>query len=847
MTLLHPWVLTLFPILYMVRFLIRSKSISKAKISQGDLFSRAPTTLKQKLRPWIIHISFATFFLSLVIAAARPVFISTPSTDSGRNIMLVVDVSLSMQTMDFYDSLYRTSRMNGVKKVVLEFIRSRPSDRFGIVAFGGRAFLQSPLTKDQAFLQDSIEALTFGVAGDGTAMGDAIAVATKRLSKLPSESKAIILVTDGASNAGTIQPLSAAAIAKDLGVKIFSIGIGSNQSDSPFDEETLNKISSDTLGIYRNAQDVSSLRDITKLIDQLLEDEANAHIPKQIIDNGTEFIILSIFSFIIYLLAQIIWFPRKGILISKKKLLVGSSLIIIPSIVALFHPSWGEQEHIDMLSKNFNIFLAIDVSASMLAEDVPSNRLEKAKREALKLVSSADLAQTRIGIILFAGSAYLYAPPTSDISILKSYIQNIAPEMVEDEGSNFTEAITYAKEKLNGEKVNGSVVLISDGEAEKPFQQDAINQGEKSKIKIFTIPIGTKEGIHIKDRSGEFIRDDEGSLVISKVDTDFLSKLANSSGGKVLQSGNDLSLFSITTNENSTQKQVALKNEIGWIFCLLCAVIVISIQAFSSNPILFCYLIFIFLSQTTLCNISSAQDLESYKGYQSYLNNDFKNSSEFFSNAIEDDKSSWQKSQRLADSFFKDNRYNDAINEFENSSKLANTQSQKFDSKYNQGNAYLALNKFDEAISSYDEALKSDAENLYAKTNREIALRKKQEAEQKNSNQNSNDQKNSDKESQNEHKQNKDSSENGNSNKNQDTSKETSDESKKSVDSQKEDNKENQQQKPTSTPEKNYKANDNLNSQEHPSEKWLNSLPDAPLLIQRSTQHKDSSRSNQRW
>jgi Ca-activated chloride channel family protein len=181
--------------------------------------------------------------------------------------------------------------MEGVKTVVAEYVRSRKLDRVGLVVFGNSAYLQSPLTSDTLLVERLVEQLQPRMAGDGTAIGDGLGLALKRLKDIEGESKAIILMTDGVNTAGQVNPLKAAEIARDLGIQIHTIGIGSGPvqlgAQGPigaiiggaagpmveFDEATLKEIAKATGGIYFNATSLSGFKDVYRKIDELAKTE----------------------------------------------------------------------------------------------------------------------------------------------------------------------------------------------------------------------------------------------------------------------------------------------------------------------------------------------------------------------------------------------------------------------------------------------------------------------------------------------------------------------------------------------------------------------------------------------
>ena len=232
------------------------------------------------------------FAISLfIMALARPQEGQkrTEILSMGVDIMLALDTSGSMKALDFIQNDKRDTRLTMVKDVVSKFIENRTNDRMGMVVFGSEAYTQCPLTLDQNILQSFLRKLDIGMAGDSTAIGSAIGIAVKRLKDLKSDSKLIILLTDGRNNAGNLAPLQAAQTAKAFGIKIHTIGVGT-RGKAPFlvnsifgqryvyqevdiDEVTLKEISKITGGQYFRATDLESLKLIYKKIDQMEKSE----------------------------------------------------------------------------------------------------------------------------------------------------------------------------------------------------------------------------------------------------------------------------------------------------------------------------------------------------------------------------------------------------------------------------------------------------------------------------------------------------------------------------------------------------------------------------------------------
>ncbi len=287
----YPWMLGLPVLLIGVRLLARlvTSTVESNAIycASTEVLKTLPVSLKSRLRNPILGALFFLFALLLAYGAARPRDVRIlPEEKHASNLMVALDVSRSMDTRDFPMGRRFLSRLEGVKLVSSEFISHRRDDRLGLVVFGQAAFLQSPLTMDHELLAQLIKDLDVGIAGDGTAVGDGLGLAVKRLRDISGDTKAIILLTDGVSNAGQVNPLQAARIAKELKIKIHTIGIGSADaapanflspmpaSGPEFDEKTLREIAKISGGTYFNAKNAEGLRGVYEEIDRL---EKTAH------------------------------------------------------------------------------------------------------------------------------------------------------------------------------------------------------------------------------------------------------------------------------------------------------------------------------------------------------------------------------------------------------------------------------------------------------------------------------------------------------------------------------------------------------------------------------------------
>lgn len=238
-----------------------------------------------KLKPVLFILRLGALSL-LIIAMARPRNVDTNSrvkTTEGIDIVMAMDVSGSMLARDL-----KPNRLEALKKVASNFVMDRPNDRFGIVIYAGESYTQVPLTIDKNVVVNAINNITYGNAiEDGTAIGDGLATAVNRLKDSPSESKVIILLTDGENNSGYIDPMIAIELALSFDIKVYSIGIGTTgtalapvainpngtfrYANTPvvIDEELLKEISSATGGTYFRAGTTSKLEEIYEEINKL--------------------------------------------------------------------------------------------------------------------------------------------------------------------------------------------------------------------------------------------------------------------------------------------------------------------------------------------------------------------------------------------------------------------------------------------------------------------------------------------------------------------------------------------------------------------------------------------------
>lgn len=281
-------VLVLIPILLILRHRMNRRPILSVPTVGGLGTGHVSPALRFR---WSVDALKVAALVLMTLALARPQW-GTERTEvptEGINIILAMDISESMAALDFRLNGKVVNRLDAVKSVVEKFIGARTGDRIGLVVFGTHAYTQIPLTRDYNTIASVLERIEIGAAGKSTAIGDAIGIALKRLADIQSKSNIIILLTDGQSNAGELTPESAATVAAEKKVKIYTIGVG-GKGKAPFlvrtalgeryiyqevdmDEDALKAIARKTDGRYFKAEDTEALAQIYNTIDRLEKTE----------------------------------------------------------------------------------------------------------------------------------------------------------------------------------------------------------------------------------------------------------------------------------------------------------------------------------------------------------------------------------------------------------------------------------------------------------------------------------------------------------------------------------------------------------------------------------------------
>ena len=280
-----PWMLAFLPLPWLLRGLIKPAKKSRQPLIAPMLSSRLSAFNQGESAPITRHATrlpalYILLWLLLILAAMRPVWFLTPTPfeASGRDMLLAVDLSGSMEKPDMQVNGRSVDRLTAIKSVVDDFIAQRQGDRMGLIVFGSQAFIVSPLTYDLAAIQQLLNETQIGMAGNNTAIGDAIGLAMKHLRQARNQKAVLILLTDGANNAGAVDPMEAAEKAKQMGLVIHTVAFGGEenlryrgqtQRRSDIDLDALDQIAQSTGGQAYFASNTEQLAHIYDEINRL--------------------------------------------------------------------------------------------------------------------------------------------------------------------------------------------------------------------------------------------------------------------------------------------------------------------------------------------------------------------------------------------------------------------------------------------------------------------------------------------------------------------------------------------------------------------------------------------------
>lgn len=403
-------------------------------------------------------------------------------------------------------------------------------------------------------------------------------------------------------------------------------------------------------------------------------------------------------------------------------------------LISLANPQMGTKSEV-VKTKGFDVFLALDISKSMMAADMPPSRLDRLKRLSEELIRS--LTGNRIGLIVFAGNAYLQTPLTTDYRALLLFLQTLSPDIVSNQGTNFSSAIAVALRYFSYQKANGkALIIISDGENHEPGLEDAAREAAQKGISAFTIGIGSLAGAKIPDYSNgfnSFKTDENGNPVISKLEEENLKTISRITRGNYYALNMDQSstLNSLLTDLNRFEKtglETRVYSEYRSFYQLFLAIacFFLLFEFFLSYKKMSVVLVLALFS-TSLFSQNDHKDLR--EGDRLYRKKETVAAEEAYRKALEK-KASPKAWYNLGNAVYNQGRFEESANNYQQSIDKLNPSGQKANAYYNLGNALYQKENFKGSIDAYKQALRIKPGDKETQHNLSVALKKQQQKEQ---------------------------------------------------------------------------------------------------------------------
>jgi len=414
---------------------------------------------------------------------------------------------------------------------------------------------------------------------------------------------------------------------------------------------------------------------------------------------------------------------------------IAALMVPLLLIFALTRPYWGTQD-VELKRSGVDYMLVVDVSQSMLTRDTPPSRVELAKRKIRDLVDilSHNGVGTRFGITLFAGDAYLFCPLTTDVAVVRQFVEYISPSMVTSLGSNMEAGVSVALERFEmSHTENGRLLLLTDGEDDAASATRIVRTLQEKRVAADVLGIGTPDGRPIELEKGTFLRDNRGNVVISKLSENTLQAIATQSGGRYFRATLDdsdvqnLSHTIINTHgKGGTPQKLKNYNELGP-FMALAALVMMIVWARLANNSLLLRSIILSLALSAFDPVYAQDETpmptqrSGYEAYTLYNQGDYKGAVHAFEQALKEAPDDVALKQGLASALFRIGDYARAQKIFGEVANETKSGREFFENSYNEGNAHLQQKHFKDAIDAYSRALRVKPEDAAALHNRELA------------------------------------------------------------------------------------------------------------------------------
>lgn len=647
---------------------------------------------------WLKIVAFSL----LVFAMSQPFTYDSKVNNNkkGRDLVLAIDASGSMGQSGFHKEDRFKTKFDINLELVTDFMKNRFDDNIGAVIFGTFAYTTSPITYDTEALEYILKMVNVGIAGQSTAIGDAIDQSLQTLKKSHAQNKVIILLTDGYHNAGKYSPKVAVAKARKANVKIYTIGIGEK---SNYDSALLEEIAMQTGAKSFNASTAKELKKIYSTIDTLEPSPIKS-------ENYLNRKLLISYPLVLALIVLILIYVR-----SQKTLMHNSInfIIILLVLIAIYRPTTQKELQENLISSN-NIIIALDASYSMQAKDIQPSRYEFSKQTIREFLTLNP--KDNVMLIAFTSNPLLLSPPTTDHNILNIALNSLNTNNILTKGTSLKNLL-HKINQLNS--FNSNLILITDGGEVNNIDEIETLLLNKN-LNLITLAVGTKEGTTIDKLDGSKIIDNEGNLIISRLNPT-LKTLTNNLKGQYIESSTPQDSASKLTNalENNMlqhNKEIFIAKELYQIPLMLAIILFLILHTKAIK-----YLVILFALFGTTSNATIIDNLYIQNAYKSYEQKDY---SKALKNISKIESSSLHKTILRANTYYKNQNFNKAITQYK--SIKSTNKDIKLLLFYNIANSYMKLNNYKNAIIYYTKALNiySDEDTLY---NLSLAIKKRDE------------------------------------------------------------------------------------------------------------------------
>ena len=631
---------------------------------------------------WEVWLKVLLFGL-MVVALAKPLVYDTrPNTDKkGRDLILAIDASGSMAQRGFDEKERFKTKYETTLSLSQDFIAQRMDDNMGLVVFGTFAYTASPLTYDLPSLASLLEMTEVGIAGESTAIGEAIVQSLRTLAMGQAKNKAIILLTDGYHNAGKTSPKHAVAQAIKAGIKIYTIGIGKK---SDYDVALLETIAQESHAKSYSASSASQLEAIYQEINTLEPSpiRSESYLNQRLLVSYP-------LGIVVILLSLWLWQEREN---TKETTTRVHWVVLILLAVALARPSLSHTlQNASIEGKE--IIIALDVSYSMRATDIAPSRYDFGK-ETIKSLLQLNKGDN-VMLLAFTSNPLLLSPPTTDHALITLALESLNPDFILTKGTSIQTLFERVATMKKGHK---NLILLTDGGEEENLQK-LKELKDNAHISLTILALGTSQGTTLTRENGTLLKDQEKYLVVSR-----LNPLLKSLSDDYLEASDSPQATALHLNTLleshylQTQKTEKIQRQSIELYQIPLSLAILLFLMVHTRGIKYLLILFAFVGLPAQASFWESYHL--YSAYTSYAKADFTQTQSHLK-AIE--TPSLQSQMLLANSYYKQGAYAKAITLYRSIASTSSVTKQQL--YYNIANSYAMLQKYQKAKVYYAKAL----------------------------------------------------------------------------------------------------------------------------------------------